>query len=43
MLVDGGATVNLMPYTIYKKIEKTNDELTKTNMMLNAFTEDSTE
>lgn len=42
MLVDGGATVNLVPYTIYKNIEKADDELTKANMMLHAFTGDST-
>lgn len=28
MLVDGGATVNLMPYTIFKKLGKADDELT---------------
>ena len=32
MLVDGGATVNLMPYSLYKKLGGTNEELIKTNM-----------
>jgi hypothetical protein len=34
MLVDEGATVNLMPYSLYKKIGKQDDELVKTNVML---------
>jgi hypothetical protein len=34
MLVDGGATVNLMPYSFYRKLGKRYDELVKTNMML---------
>jgi hypothetical protein len=34
MLVDGGAAVNLMPYSLYKKLGKQDDELVKTNMTL---------
>ena len=32
MLVDGGAIINLMPYSLYKKLEGTDEELIKTNM-----------
>jgi hypothetical protein len=32
MLVDGGAAVNLMPYSLYRKLGKQNDKLVKTNM-----------
>jgi hypothetical protein len=32
MLVDGGAIVNLMPYSLFKKLGGSNDELIKTNM-----------
>ena len=32
MLVDSGAIVNLMPYSLYKKIGGTDEELNKTNM-----------
>ena len=32
MLVDSGAIVNLMPYSIYKKLGGTDEELIKTNM-----------
>jgi hypothetical protein len=34
MLVDGGAAMNLMPYSLYIKLGKQGDELVKTNMML---------
>src|SRR5688572_4341833 len=34
MLVDGGVTVNLMPYSLYIKLGKRDDELVKTNMTL---------
>jgi hypothetical protein len=34
MLVDGGATVNVMPYSTFKKLGKTDAELIKTNMMI---------
>jgi hypothetical protein len=32
MLVDGGAIVNLMPYSLYMKLGRTDEELIKTNM-----------
>ena len=32
MLVDGGAIVNLMPYSLYKKLGRLDEELIKTNM-----------
>jgi hypothetical protein len=35
MLVDGGAAVNLMSYSIFKKLRREDDELVKTNLMLN--------
>jgi len=35
MLVDCGAIVNLMPYSLYKKLGGTDEELIKTNMMIN--------
>jgi hypothetical protein len=35
MLVDGGAAVNLMPYFIFKKLGREDDELMKTNLTLN--------
>jgi hypothetical protein len=35
MLVDGGATVNLMPYSVFKKLGREDDELVKTNLTLN--------
>jgi hypothetical protein len=31
MLIDGGAAVNLMPYSIFKKLRREDDELAKTN------------
>ena len=34
MLVDGEAIVNLMPYSLYKKLGGTDEELIKTNMMI---------
>jgi hypothetical protein len=34
MLVDGGVTVNVMPYATFKKLEKTVVELVKTNKMI---------
>jgi hypothetical protein len=36
MLVDGGAAVNLMPYFVFKKLGREDDELLKTNLMLNS-------
>jgi hypothetical protein len=35
MLIDGGAAVNLMPYSVFKKLGREDDELMKTNLMLN--------
>jgi len=37
MLVDGGATVNIMPYAMLRKLEKGSEDLIKTNMMLKDF------
>jgi hypothetical protein len=34
MLVDSGAIVNVMPYSLYKKLGGTDDELVKTNMTI---------
>ena len=35
MLIDGGAIVNLMPYSLYKKLGGTDEELIKMNMTFN--------
>jgi hypothetical protein len=35
MLIDGGATVNLMSYSFFKKPEREDDELIKSNLTLN--------
>jgi hypothetical protein len=37
MLVDGGAAVNLMPYTTFRKLGKVPEDLIKTNMVLKDF------
>ena len=37
MLVDGGASVNLMPYTTFRKLGKGPGDLIETNMMLKDF------
>jgi hypothetical protein len=37
MLVDGGAAVNLMPYSIFNKLGREDNELVKTNLMLNGM------
>jgi hypothetical protein len=34
-LIDGGGAVNLMLYSIFKKLRREDDELVKTNLMLN--------
>jgi hypothetical protein len=34
MLIDGGATINLMSYSLYRKLGKLYNELTWTNMNL---------
>jgi hypothetical protein len=35
MLIDGGAVVNLMSYSVFKKLGREDDELVKTNLTLN--------
>jgi hypothetical protein len=35
MLVDSGVVINLMPYSIFKKLGRKDDKLVKTNLMLN--------
>jgi hypothetical protein len=35
MLIDGGAVVNLMPYSVLKKLGREDDELLKTNLTIN--------
>jgi hypothetical protein len=37
MLIDGGAVANLMPYTVFKKLGREDDELVKTNLTLNGM------
>ena len=37
MLVDGGASVNLMPYTTFRKLGKGSEDLIETDMMLKDF------
>ena len=37
LLMDGGATVNLMPYVMLRKFRKSEEDLTKTDMMLVDF------
>jgi hypothetical protein len=37
MLVDGGASVNQMSYIVLKKLGREDDELVKTNLMLNGM------
>ncbi len=37
MMVDGGAAVNLMPYTTFRKLGKNADDLIKTNMVFKDF------
>jgi hypothetical protein len=37
MLVDGDAAVNMMPYSTFKKLGKTDAELIKTNMMITSI------
>ena len=39
MLVDGGAIVNLMPYSLYKKLGEKDEELIKTNMTVSGVVE----
>jgi hypothetical protein len=35
MLIDGSAVINLMSYSIFKKLGRKDDELVKTNLTLN--------
>jgi hypothetical protein len=35
MLIDDGAAINLMPYSVFKKLGREDDELVKTNLTLN--------
>jgi len=37
ILVDGGAAINIMPYAIYRKLRKGDQDLTRTDMMLKDF------
>jgi hypothetical protein len=37
MLVDVGAIVNLMPYSVFKKLGREDDELVKTNLTPNSM------
>ena len=37
ILVDGGASVNLMPYTTFRKLGKGSRDLIETDMMLKDF------
>ena len=37
MMVDTGAAVNMLPYTVCRKICRTEEDLIKTNMVLNDF------
>jgi hypothetical protein len=37
MLVDGGAAVNLMLYSMFKKLGREDNELVKTNLTLNGM------
>ena len=37
VLIDGGATINIMPYVMYRKLGKGDEDLTKTDMMLKDF------
>ena len=37
MLVDGGASINLMPYTTFRKLGKGPGDLLETDMMLRDF------
>jgi hypothetical protein len=37
MLVDGGAVINLMPYSVFKRLGLRDEDLKKTNMVLNGI------
>jgi len=37
ILIDGGAAISIMPYVMYRKLDKGDKDLTKTDMMLKDF------
>jgi len=37
IFINGGAAINIMPYTVYRKLGKGDQDLTKTDMMLKDF------
>jgi len=37
ILIDGGAAINIMPYAVYQKLGKGDQDLSKTDMMLKDF------
>jgi len=37
ILIDGGAAIHIMPYAVYRKLGKGDQDLTKTDMMLKDF------
>jgi hypothetical protein len=37
MLINGGAVINLMPYSVFKKLGREDDKLVKTKLMLNGM------
>jgi hypothetical protein len=37
ILINGGAAINIMPYVMYRKLDKGDQDLTKTDMMLKDF------
>jgi len=37
ILIDGGAAINIIPYAVNRKLEKGDQDLTKTDMMLKDF------
>jgi hypothetical protein len=41
MLVNGGATINLMPYSLYQKLGNQDNELIRTNMTLSGIASNS--
>jgi hypothetical protein len=43
MLIDGGASVNILPLSLFKKLDHGEDDLKCTNLSLSSFVGDSTE
>ena len=37
ILIDGGAAINIMPYVVYRKLGKGDQDLIETDMMLKDF------